>query len=228
MIRISFLFGLLIGMGLTPAAVTAQTAAGVTTAVPGPGPQELIQQSAQAMLRDLDRDREAYRKDPKKMRALIDRHLLVNFDVDYAARMVLGKHWRDATEVQRQRFIEAFYQSLLRNYGDAMAEFTADRLKILPFKGEAGATSATVRTEVRRSNGPSVPVNYTLRATPDGWKAWDVTIEGISYVRNYRTDFGAEIEQKGLDAVIRRLEAQNASGKPDAAPGTGRAARGAG
>lgn len=228
MIRGFLVFALLAGLGLTAAVLHAQTSASATVAVPGPGPQELIQQSAQAMLRDLDRERDAYRKDPKKMRALIDRHLLVHFDVDYAARMVLGKHWRDATEVQRQRFIEAFYQSLLRNYGDAMADFTADRLKILPFKGEPGATSATVRTEVKRSSGPAVPVNYTLRATPEGWKAWDVTIEGISYVRNYRTDFGAEIEQRGLDAVIRRLEAQNASGKPDAAPGTGRTARGAG
>jgi len=134
MIRSFLVFALLAGLGLTATVLHAQTAASATAAVPGPGPQELIQQSAQAMLRDLDRERDAYRKDPKKMRALIDRHLLVHFDVDYAARMVLGKHWRYATEVQRQRFIEAFYQSLLRNYGDAMADFTADRLKILPFK----------------------------------------------------------------------------------------------
>ncbi len=72
---------------------------------------------------------------------------------------------------------------------------------------------------MKRSNGTPVPVNYTMRATPQGWKAWDITIEGISYVKNYRTDFGAEIDQKGIDAVIERLEAQNAAGKPDA-PGT--------
>ena len=71
----------------------------------------------------------------------------------------------------------------------------------------------------KRSNGTPVPVNYTMRATPQGWKAWDITIEGISYVKNYRTDFGAEIDQKGIDAVIERLETQNATGKPDA-PGT--------
>ena len=63
---------------------------------------------------------------------------------------------------------------------------------------------------MKRSNGTPVPVNYTMRATPQGWKAWDITIEGISYVKNYRTDFGAEIDQKGIDAVIQRLEAQNA------------------
>jgi len=132
---------------------------------------------------------------------------------------VLGKHWRTATEAQRKRFIDAFYQSLMRNYGDAVAEFTEDRLKILPFKGDLASGAATIRTEVKRSNGTPVPVNYTMRATPQGWKAWDITIEGISYVKNYRTDFGAEIDQKGIDAVIERLETQNATGKPDA-PGT--------
>ena len=89
-------------------------------------------------------------------------------------------------------------------------------MTILPFKGDPAATTATVRTEVKRSNGTPVPVNYSLRKTPEGWKAWDVTIEGISYVKNFRTDFGAEIDQKGIDAVIQRLETQNS--KPTVEP----------
>jgi phospholipid transport system substrate-binding protein len=198
-------------------AVAADTAAAPSVKVPGPGPQELMRQVSQNLLKDLDADREMYRKDPTKIRPLVDKHLLPYFDVDYSARLVLGKYWRTATEAQRKRFIDAFYQSLMRNYGNAMAEFTADRLKILPFRGDPAATTATIRTEVKRDNGTAVPVNYSLHATPAGWRAWDVTIEGISYVRNYRTDFGAEIEQKGIDAVIQRLEAQNASGAPDPA-----------
>ncbi|HWJ05510.1 MAG TPA: ABC transporter substrate-binding protein, partial [Steroidobacteraceae bacterium] len=102
-------------------------------------------------------------------------------------------------------------------YGDALLEFTSDRMKILPYKGDPAATSATVRTEVKRSNGTPVPVNYSLRGTPQGWKAWDVTIEGISYVKNYRTDFGAQADKEGIEAVIKRLETQNAAGKPDPA-----------
>ncbi len=74
-----------------------------------------------------------------------------------------------------------------------------------------------VRTQIKRDNGAPVSVNYSLHATPRGWLAWDVVIEGVSYVKNYRTDFGTEIDQKGLDAVIQRLETQNASGKPDGA-----------
>jgi phospholipid transport system substrate-binding protein len=193
----------------TLAVLAPQTRA---AAVPGPGPQQLMEQVSQDLLRELDANREAMRQDPSKLRALVDEYLLPHFDTDYAGRLVLGTHWRAATPEQRQRFIDAFYKSMLAAYGDAILEFTADRLRILPFKGDPNATTATVRTEVKRSNGTPVPVNYSLRATPQGWKAWDVTIEGISYVRNFRTDFGAEIDQKGIDAVIERLEAQNAAG----------------
>ena len=193
----------------TIAAFAMQTRA---AGVPGPGPQQLMEQVSRDLLRELDASREAMRQDPSKLRALVDEYLLPHFDTDYAGRLVLGTHWRTATPEQRQRFIDAFYKSMLAAYGDAILEFTADRLTILPFKGDPNATTATVRTEVKRSNGTPVPVNYSLRATPQGWKAWDVTIEGISYVRNFRTDFGAEIDQKGLDAVIKRLESQNAAG----------------
>jgi len=208
-------------VGLVPLALPAQTtpAAKPAVAVPGPGPQEMMQKISQDLLHELDANRAAITKDPTRLRGLADKYLLPHFDVDYAARLVLGKHWRTATEAQKKRFIDAFYQSLMRNYGDAVAEFTEDRLKFLPFKGDLSTGAATIRSEVKRSNGTPVPVNYSMHATPQGWKAWDITIEGISYVKNYRTDFGAEIDQKGIDAVIQRLETQNASGKPDA-PGT--------
>jgi len=170
------------------------------------GPRELIEASAQKMLQALDANRAEYRKDPTKIHRLVDEVLLPHFDTEYAARLVLGKHWRTATPEQRQRFINAFYQALLENYSSALAEFTADRMVVLPFRGDATADSATVRTEVKRNNGTRVPVNYSMRKTEKGWKAWDVTIEGISYVKNFRTDFGAEVNQKGLEAVIRRLE----------------------
>jgi phospholipid transport system substrate-binding protein len=195
---------------LAPAALLCAAAlAAAAEPVPGQAPQELIESAARQLLQALDADREAVRKDPKRVQQLVDEHLLPHFDTDYSARLVLGRHWRGATAAQRQRFIDAFYQSLLRNYGAALADFTADRLAVLPFRGDLASGQATVRTEVKRSDGTRVPVNYTLRATPAGWKAWDVTIEGISYVRNFRNDVGAEVDQRGLDAVILRLEREN-------------------
>jgi phospholipid transport system substrate-binding protein len=126
---------------------------------------------------------------------------------------VLGQNWRAATPEQKKRFVEAFYQSLLYTYGDAMIDFTGDRLKVFPTKVAPEDTRATVRTEIKRSNGTKVAVNYTLRKTNGQWKAWDVVIDGISYVKSYREDYGAEVQQKGLDAVIKRLEAKAASAK---------------
>ncbi|MGQ0833704.1 MAG: MlaC/ttg2D family ABC transporter substrate-binding protein [Gammaproteobacteria bacterium] len=184
-------------------AAAQQTGTAATSTL---GPQELIEQTAQKMLDELEANRAEYKKDPARIRQLVDRVLLPHFDTEYAARLVLGRHWRTAQAEQRERFVEAFYDSLLDNYGSALAEFTGDRMRILPTKVPPNADRATVRTEVRRSNGTRVPVNYSLRRTADGWKAWDVSIEGISYVKSFREDFGAEIDQKGLDAVIRRLE----------------------
>ena len=194
-----------------------QSAAAPGAAAPAPtansqGPQELVQNSAQRMLKELDANRATYQKDPAKLDALVGNVLLPNFDTEYAARLVLGQAWRTATADQRKRFVDAFYHSLLRNYGAALIDFTADRFVILPYKGEADATQATVRTEVKRSSGDKVPVNFSLHKTDSGWKAWDVVIEGISYVKSFRTDFGSEIQAKGLDEVIKRLETDGKAG----------------
>jgi phospholipid transport system substrate-binding protein len=177
-------------------------------------PDEVISTVAKQVLQELDKHRDEMRRDPKKIRAMVDGFLLPNFDTEYAARSVLAKHWRTATPEQRSRFVEAFYQSLLQNYGEAMLDFTPDRLSILPYRGNADEKVATVRTEVRRDSGARVPVNFTLRLTDTGWNAFDITIEGISYIKSFQTDFTTEIDQKGLEAVIQRLEAQIASGKP--------------
>src|SRR4029077_8164902 len=95
-----------------------------------PGPTEVVQTAAQGMLSELDKDREGYRKDPSKIEGLVSKYLLPHFDTDFSARLVLGQYWKTATADQRQRFVDAFYHSLLKNYGSALAEFTADRLKI--------------------------------------------------------------------------------------------------
>jgi phospholipid transport system substrate-binding protein len=185
------------------------------------GPSELIDTVAHQVLKELDAHRAEMRKDPQKIRKLVDDFLLPHFDTEYSARQVLGAHWRDASPDQRKRFIDAFYQSLLQNYGEALLDFTPDRLKILPYREDpSDKNRATVRTEIRRDNGSRVPVNYTLHKVNEEWKAWDVTIEGISYVKSFRTDFASEIDQKGLDAVIKRLETNQGKGiveKPSAA-----------
>jgi phospholipid transport system substrate-binding protein len=181
--------------------------AGAPAAVPNTlGPEQLVEDSAKRMLMELDANRAMYTKDPAKLDSLVANVLLPNFDSEYAARLVLGQSWRTATADQRKRFVDAFYHSLLRNYGNALLNFTGDNFTILPYKGDPGDTQATVRTEVKKSSGEKVAVNFSLHKTDSGWKAWDVVIEGISYVKSFRTDFASEIQQKGLDEVISRLE----------------------
>jgi phospholipid transport system substrate-binding protein len=213
-----------LGLALTPAgAATAAAPADLGAAVDASGPGQLIQTAASAMLKDLDAHRGEYRSNPGKVHVLVDQVLLPHFDTEYSARLVLGHHWTAASDAQRQRFIKAFYKSLLSNYGDALVDFTADKLKVFPYTGDANAPYATVRTQVRRSDGSQVAVNYSLRRTDQGWKAWDVVIEGISYVKSFRDDFSTEIDQKGLDEVIGRLEAGD---KPSAIKGAAAGVKG--
>ena len=211
MIKITILAAL--ALGSASGVYAAEAPPAVPTAAPSTlGPQELVENSAKRMLVELDANRPMYAKDQAKLDALVANVLLPNFDTEYAARLVLGQTWRTATPEQRKRFVDAFYHSLLRNYGAALVDFTADRFVILPYRGDPNDTQATVRTEVKRESGDKVPVNFSLRKVDGVWKAWDVVIEGISYVKSFRTDFGSEIQQKGLDEVINRLETDSKAG----------------
>ena len=209
LVQAGFIAGLLVA-GSVQAADEAKT---TPTQVDTSGPSQLIESSANILLSGIDKNREQFRKDPTGLYALVEQTLLPNFDTPYAAQLVLGTNWRNATPDQRKRFVDAFYKSLLYTYVDAMIDFTGDRLKVYPTKVAPEDTRATVRTEIKRSNGTKVAVNYTLRKNNGQWKAWDVVIDGISYVKSYREDYGAEVQQKGLDAVIQRLEAKAESAK---------------
>jgi len=174
-------------------------------------PQALIESSSKLLFADLDANRAKYKKDITQLYKVVDTIFLPHVDVDFAAQQVLGKNWRTATPEQRKRFVTAFYRSLLTTYGDALVDFTGDRMKVLPFQGDASQPRASVRTEIRRSNGATVAVAYSLRKDAAGaWKVWDVVIEGISYVKSFREDFGLEIDQKGLEALLQRLESSAA------------------
>jgi len=171
-------------------------------------PQDMISDVSTRLFAALDAHRAALRKNPEAINPIVDQILLPHFDAEYATQLVLALHWSDASAEQRQKFIEAFHSALLRTYGSALTDVTADRLRVLPYRGDAGAEQATVHTEVTRDSGSVVHVDYRLRKTPEGWKAFDVIIEGISYVRSYRTDLDSEIAAKGLDAVIARMQKQ--------------------
>ncbi|GMW05646.1 MAG: ABC transporter substrate-binding protein [Gammaproteobacteria bacterium] len=168
--------------------------------------QQVVEQAVDRISAQLNGRREELAANKQELYALINRELLPKFDVDYAGRLVLGKAWRDATPAQRQRFVDVFYNFLLRSYATAILKFEQDDIRILPQRAPPQDGRTLVRTEMKMPDGTLVPVNYSMRSTPEGWKAYDVRIEGISYVQNYRNQFNAEVAAKGLDALIERLE----------------------
>ena len=169
-------------------------------------PSQVIDDAANGLLKALSADRQTYQNNPAKVQALVDQYILPHVDTQFAAQLVLGRYWRTATPQQRQQFVDAFYHSMLNNYGTAIVNFTSNTLKVYPTRVNPGDQNATVRTEMARSSGPPVSVNYYMHMTPDGWKAWDVVIDGVSYIMSYRQDFQPQIAQQGLPAVINSLE----------------------
>jgi phospholipid transport system substrate-binding protein len=169
-------------------------------------PSDIIQSAAQYTLNEMQSNRDAYRKDPWRVRPLVEKYLLPHFDMEYAARLVLGQYWRTANHEQRKRFVDAFYHSLLATYGSALVELTPERLKVVPTTVDPSADHATVRTEVTGYNADRIAMNYSMRKTSEGWKVYDVSVDGISYIKSYREDFGAQIQQRGLDSLIAHLE----------------------
>jgi phospholipid transport system substrate-binding protein len=207
---------LVAAVGLIQAATATAAAQGASEQ-----PSQVIETAASNLLKALDGNREAYRGHPSKIQALVDQYILPHVDTKFAAQLVLGKYWRTATAQQRQRFIDAFYHSMLNNYGTAIVQFTSNTLKVYPTHVSPGTQNATVRTEMARSSGAPLSVNYYMHMTPQGWKAWDVVIDGVSYVMSYRQDFGSEIAQEGIDSVINRLERGEKPAQIDKTTGSG-------
>lgn len=170
------------------------------------GPQQVIEGAANEVLEVMEGRREELREDPQELYSIVEKILLPHFDIEYAAQLVLARSWRDASAAQRERFQDAMYQSLVRTYADGLLEFTAASMKVLPLRGTPDDDRATVQTEITLDDGTKAPVNYVMHKANGEWKAFDVYIEGISYVLNYRKQLGAEIRQAGLDEVIERLE----------------------
>ncbi|MDJ0939967.1 MAG: ABC transporter substrate-binding protein [Woeseiaceae bacterium] len=178
-------------------------------------PNDLVTSAIDELSVALDGKKDALSEDRDELYALIDDILLPRFDRKYAAQLVLGQHWRAADAAQRERFIDAFYSAMLSKYADGVLEFEEDRVEVLPFRGDATKKRTMVRTMVRLNDGTKVPVNYGLVRREQGWLMFDVTIEGISYVRNFRAELDAEIRETSLEQVISRFEAE--AGAPAAA-----------
>ena len=174
-----------------------------------PGPPDAVIEGAVAELSEkLSGRKEELAENRDELYALINDILLPRFDRKLAAQLVLAKHWRTASDEQRERFINAFYDSLLRKYADGLLEFDEDRIEVIQFRGDTSARRSLVKTNVTLNDGTTVPVHYDLVNRGDHWLIFNVKVEGVSYVSNYRTELDSEIRATSLAAVIERLESE--------------------
>jgi len=178
-------------------------------AIADPGsPDEVIQGAVNELTEKLDGRKEQLAEDKDALYAVINDILLPRFDRKFAAQLVLAKHWRDASEEQRERFIDAFYNSLLHKYADGILEFDESRIEVIAFRGDATAKRTLVKTNVTLGDGTKVPVHYDLVNRDDHWLIFNVKVEGVSYISNYRTELDAEVRATSIEAVIDRLETE--------------------
>lgn len=171
-------------------------------------PVAVIQEASDLLAVELAERKDELTTDREALYAVVNDIILPRFDRRYAAQLVLGRNWRSASSEQRSAFIDAFYANLLRRYADGALEFDEDKIQIMPFRGDESKGRVTVKTRVTLDDGTVVPVDYGLSNRSGSWKVFDVVIEGISYVRNFRAELASEIQASSLDAVISRLNSE--------------------
>ena len=190
--------------------VAALLLGSLAAANPG-SPDAVIEGAVEELTEKLRGRRDELAEDRDQLYTLIDGILLPRFDRKLAAQLVLAKHWRTASEEQRERFINAFYNSLLRKYADGLLEFDEERIEVVEFRGDKTAKRSLVKTNVTLDDGTQVPVHYDLVNRGDRWLIFNVKVEGVSYVSNFRTELDSEIRASSLQAVIDRLESEAGS-----------------
>lgn len=172
-------------------------------------PEELVKQTSQRMLNALQQEKGTIKKDPQRVRKLVDEIVLPHFDFKLMTRLALGRFWRRASASQQAELVEQFRNLLIRTYQSSLAQYSDQTVRYLPFNGNPGSGDVTVKTEVEQKGAPAIPIDYSLRLEDGQWKVYDVTIDGVSLVINYRSSFASEVRRGGIDGLIGKLKARN-------------------
>jgi phospholipid transport system substrate-binding protein len=154
-------------------------------------------------------DKQLAAGDRQKALRLAEEKVLPHIDFQEATRLAVGRSWRQASPEQRKKLVDEFRSMLVRTYSNAISEYQGQTLKVLPSRGKQDPEDATVRTQFMRAGGKPLPIDFQARKTPEGWKIYDITVEGVSLVLTYRTEFDTVVKQDGIDGLIRRLGEKN-------------------
>jgi phospholipid transport system substrate-binding protein len=173
-------------------------------------PQALVKQTTNKVLEALRTEGDALQEHPKRVYEIINELILPHFDFRQMSKWVLGRYWRQASESQRDAITEQFEHMLVRTYSHALVDYRDQTVDFLPSR-ERSATQVTVRAKINQAGGPPVKIAYEMHIVDDDWKVYDIAIEGVSLVINYRSSFAQEIKRNGIDGLIQRLAAKNKS-----------------
>lgn len=171
-------------------------------------PQQLVRETTEHVLDHIEKHRAELLKDPDSIYGLINESILPHFDFRRMTQSTVGRHWRKATDDQKQRLMEEFQQLLIRTYAVALLHFSGERVEFLPVRLDPKATRVMIPTMVD-NNGPKIPINYRLQLEDGGWKVYDLIIDGVSLVSNYRGSFRSVIGRQGIDGLIDSLASKN-------------------
>ena len=175
-----------------------------------PQPVELIRSTADYVLQQVRTRKAELERDNSGIYALVQQEVLPHFDFRVMSRGALGKHWRKATKQQKETLAHEFQELLVRTYATTLLNYSDQQIEYLPFRGKPGDKRVTVFTRIHDNGGPPIPINYRLYRQSNGaWKIYDVVVDGVSLVSNYRSSFSAEVKKGGIDGLISTLQAHN-------------------
>jgi phospholipid transport system substrate-binding protein len=198
---------------LTSLVLSAGLVLGSGAAVAEMSADDLVKQTAEDVLSTIKNDKDIQAGNQQKIFALAEEKILPNFDFDRVCRMVLGKNWKSASPDQQAAFQKEFRSVLLRTYATALSKYKNQVIEYKPMRAEPGAKNVSVKTQILQPGGQPIAVDYSLVKGDSGWKVYDIVIESVSLVTNYRSQFSNEIRTNGLDSLNKNLaEKNNAAG----------------
>ena len=180
-------------------------------------PDVLIRTTVQEVVAVIKTDKDIQAGDQPKTLALVDEKVLPHFDFERMTQLAVGKYWRTATPEQKQALTREFRNMLVRTYTKVFSVYRDQLIEVKPLKMAGDATEVTIQTTISKPGPPVIPVNYEMKKNADGWKVFDIYIEGVSMVMNYRGTFGAQIQESGIDGLIKTLIDKNAASVASAA-----------
>ena len=173
------------------------------------GPEQLIRQTSESVMAEIRANMELYKSDPQKLYKLVDELVLPHFNFAAMADLALGRYKDRISAEQKLMIVTEFRLLLVRTYSSALVEYTDQELIYLPMDGAEDEGMVTVRTRYDQPGGFPIPIDYNMRLGNDGWKVFDVSVDEVSLVTNYRSSFARSIKRDGVDGLIKTLQARN-------------------